>query len=270
MDGNIEFRQSHRDHKDFTMTISFRPLFLAAFLLLLPAAAFAENTFNDAQRKEIGDIVRQYLLENPELLLEVSKELENRQQQAENKKRRDTLVANAKELFQSPDDLVAGNPNGDVTMVEFFDYNCGWCKKGLPEVLSLVDKDKNVKLVLKEFPIFGGDSDYAAKAALASRKQGKYWEFHLALLGHDGKVTSAGVDEIAVATGLDLKQLKADMESPEIAEILKRNQKLAQDLAISGTPAFIIDDNVVPGYLPADGLMAAINDVRSAGGCKLC
>jgi protein-disulfide isomerase len=107
-------------------------------------------------------------------------------------------------------------------------------------------------------------------AALASKKQGKYWEFHVALLAHEGKVTRESVDEIAKAQGLDLEKLKADMNSPEIAEILTRNQKLAEQLAISGTPAFIIDDNVIPGYLPADGLMAAIADVRNNGGCKLC
>ena len=99
------------------------------------------------------------------------------------------MKANADAIFRSPHDYVAGNPEGDVTMVEFFDYNCGWCKKGLPEVVSLIEQDKNLRVVLKEFPIFGGDSDYAAKAALAAKKQGKYWELHTALLGHEGKVT---------------------------------------------------------------------------------
>lgn len=252
------------------MFSSFRAALIAAGLMGLATAASAQSAFDDAQKKEIGQIVREYLLENPEILLEVSKELETRQKLAEEKQREDTLVASAKEMFHSPDDLVAGNPDGDVTMVEFFDYNCSWCKKGLPEVLSLIDKDKNLRVVMKEFPIFGGDSDYAALAALASKKQGKYWEFHLALLGHEGKLTRAGVDEIAVAQGLDLEKLTADMQLPEIAQIIARNQKLAQDLAINGTPAFVIDRKVVPGYLPMDGLMAAIDEVRAAGGCKLC
>ena len=252
------------------MSPSFRSALIAAGLMGLATAASAQSAFDDAQKKEIGQIVRQYLLENPEILLEVSKELETRQKLAEEKQREDTLVASAREMFHSPDDLVAGNPDGDVTMVEFFDYNCSWCKKGLPEVLSLIDKDKNLRVVMKEFPIFGGDSDYAALAALASKKQGKYWEFHLALLGHEGKLTRESVDEIAKAQGLDLEKLKADMQLPEIAQIIARNQKLAQDLAISGTPAFVIDSKVVPGYLPMDGLMAAIDEVRAAGGCKLC
>jgi protein-disulfide isomerase len=271
VDGTAPFRHIQGNIFEDLMTRSLRSILLVASLLVLPAgAALAEDSFTDKQRVEIGQIVRQYLLDNPELLLEVSKELETRQQAAEDKKRDEALVANAKDLFQSEDDLVAGNPEGDVTMVEFFDYNCGWCKKGLPEVLSLVEKDKNLRIVMKEFPIFGGDSDYAAMAALASKSQGKYWEFHVAMLGHEGKITREAVDEIAKAQGLDLDKLKADMESPRIKEALARNQALAQSLNITGTPAFVIDKRVVPGYLPADGLMAAINEVRASGGCKLC
>ncbi len=153
------------------MTFGFRPALVAALMISAGSAIAAESSFSDAQKKEIGEVVRQYLLENPELLLEVSQELEKRQQQAENKKREEALKTSAAELFHSPHDLVVGNPNGDVVMVEFFDYNCGWCKKGLPEVMSLIEKDKNLKLVLKEFPIFGGDSDYAAMAALASKNR---------------------------------------------------------------------------------------------------
>jgi protein-disulfide isomerase len=239
-------------------------------MVLLPAVALAQDSFTDKQRTEIGQIIRQYLLDNPELLIEVSKELEVRQKAEEDKQREDALLANADAIFKSPSDLVAGNPDGDVTMVEFFDYNCGWCKKGLPEVLSLIEKDKGLRVVMKEFPIFGGDSDYAAQAALASKAQGKYWAFHVALLGHEGKLTRDSVDEIAKAQGLDLDKLKADMQAPEISQAIASNQKLAQELNITGTPAFVIDKTVVPGYLPVDGLMAAINEVRAKGGCQLC
>ncbi|NJM31195.1 MAG: DsbA family protein [Rhizobiales bacterium] len=155
-------------------------------------------------------------------------------------------------------------------MVEFFDYNCGWCKKGLPEVVKLIEADKNLRFVLVEFPIFGEDSDYAARAAMAAKKQGKYWELHLAMLGHEGKINAAIVDELAAAKGLDMAKLKADMADPAIAALIADNQALAQSLAINGTPAFIIDQTVVPGYLPQDGLMAAIQEVRAGGGCKLC
>lgn len=246
-----------------------RAALLALSIAALPATAVA-GSFSDDQKAEIGDIVKQYLLDNPEVLLEVSKALEQKQQAEETAKRSEALTANAKEVFHSDADYVAGNPDGDVTMVEFFDYNCGWCKKGLPEVLSLINGDQKLRLVMKEFPIFGGDSDYAAKAALASRKQGKYWQFHVALLGHEGKVTREVVDQVAKDQGLDLAQLKKDMEDPEVVATLARNQELASKLALTGTPAFVIDAKVVPGYLPADGLAATIAEVRSAGGCTVC
>lgn len=246
-----------------------RAALLALSIAALPATAVA-GSFSDDQKAEIGDIVKQYLLDNPEVLLEVSKALEQKQQAEETAKRSEALTANAKEVFHSDADYVAGNPDGDVTMVEFFDYNCGWCKKGLPEVRALLDEDKNLRFVLKEYPIFGGDSDYASMAAIASKKQGKYWEFHLAMLGHEGKVTRETVDALAAEVGLDVARLQADMKSPEVAEVIRKNHELASSLYITGTPAFVIDKEVVPGYLPKDGLMASINDVRKGGGCQLC
>jgi protein-disulfide isomerase len=242
----------------------------AAALLAFSLPAVASGTFSDAQKSEIGQIVRDYLMAHPEVLMEVSQALEAKQKLAETEQRQSALTANADAIFRSPRDHVAGNPKGDVTMVEFFDYNCGWCKKAKPEVFSLIEQDKNLRVVLKEFPIFGGDSDYAAKAAIASRKQGKYWELHTAMFAHEGKVTVAVVDEIAAAQGIDVAKLKADMELPEVAQEIADNQALAQSLAINGTPAFIIDTRVTPGYLPAGELMAEIAAVRGGGGCKLC
>lgn len=252
------------------MTFRFRLAACAAALIALTPAAFADAAFNDAQKKEIGEIVRQYLMDNPEVLLDVSRALEAKQQQQEQEQRTQVLQSNAEQIFRSPADYVAGNPKGDVTIVEFFDYNCGWCKKGFPEVMSLVEKDKNLRVVLKEFPIFGGDSDYAAMAAIASKKQDKYWDLHQALFSHEGKVTKESVDEIATKVGIDLAKLKEDMKDPAIAKELADTHALAQSLAINGTPAFIVDDKVSPGYLPADGLTAMIEEVRTGGGCKLC
>lgn len=247
---------------------AFRSLLMAG-ALLLPQAALA-GEFTDKQREEIGTIVREYLLQNPDVLMEVSQELERRQQLAEAEQRKAALTTNAAEIFRSEADLVAGNPQGSVTMVEFFDYNCAWCKKGVPEVLKLLETDKDLRFVLKEFPIFGEDSEYAARAALASQAQGKYWPFHLAMLRHEGKVTKETVDEIAAAQGLDMAKLKADMDTPAIADTIARNQALARTLAINGTPAFVIDATVIPGYLPHDGLLAAVKQVREAGGCSIC
>ena len=252
------------------MTFRFRLAAAAAALLALTPAAFADGGFNDAQKKEIGEIVREYLIANPEVLLDVSKALEAKQQEKETAQRSAVLNSNAKQIFHSPADYVAGNPKGDVTMVEFFDYNCGWCKKGFPEVMNLLDQDKNLRFVLKEFPIFGGDSDYAAMAAIAAKKQNKYWELHKALFEHEGKITKESVDETAKKVGIDVAKLKEDMKDPAVAKELADNHALATALNISGTPAFIIDDKVSPGYLPADALGTMIDDVRKNGGCKLC
>lgn len=257
--------------KGFTiMTHRIRLATAAVLLLASFTSSFAAEGFTEAQKKEIGEIVRQYLLDNPNVLLEVSQALDAQQKDAEAKQRATALQASAEQLFRSPHDHVAGNPKGDVTIVEFFDYNCGWCKKGFTEITSLIGQDKNLRVVLKEFPIFGGDSDYAAMAAIAARKQNKYWELHSALFSHEGKVTAAVVDDLAKQVGLDLDRLKADMKSPEVAQILADNHALAQSLAINGTPAFIIDDKVSPGFLPVDGLSAIIAEVRAGGGCKLC
>lgn len=252
------------------MTFRLRLAAAAAALLVTVPAAFADGSFNDAQKKEIGEIVRQYLMDNPEVLLDVSKALEAKQQQQEESQRVSVLQSSADQIFRNPNDYVAGNPKGDVTMVEFFDYNCGWCKKGFPEVMTLLEKDKNLRFVLKEFPIFGGDSDYAAMAAIAAKKQNKYWDLHKALFAHEGKVTREVVDEVAAKQGIDVAKLKQDMKDPSVAQELADNHALAQSLAINGTPGFIIDDQVSPGYLPADNLAQIIDGVRKAGGCKLC
>ena len=250
----------------------FRTLRAACLVAPLAMASLSATAaeFTDKQREELGTIIRDYLLKNPELLMEAGEELQKRQAAAEEAQRAETLTANAAEIFHSKNDLVAGNPKGSVTMVEFFDYNCAWCKKGLPEVLGLLDEDKNLRLVMKEFPIFGEDSEHAARAALASRKQDKYWPFHLAMLGHEGKLSKADVDEIAAAQGLDMAKLKTDMDSPEIAAVIARNQQLANAMAITGTPAFIVDRKLIPGYLSKDGLAAVIKEIRDAGGCTVC
>ena len=167
--------------------------------MLLWGFGFTANAaeFNDGQRKEMEAIIRDYLLANPDLLREMGQLLEQKEKLAEDQQRKGALVSNADQIFRDGTDFVVGNPNGKVTMVEFFDYNCGWCKRGFPEVLALIEGDKDLKFVMKEFPIFGGDSDYAAQAAIAANKQGKYWDLHVAMMSHEGKITKETVDEIA-------------------------------------------------------------------------
>jgi protein-disulfide isomerase len=239
---------------------------LAALTFAAPAAA---QSFNDSQKKELEEIIRNYLLEHPEMLREMAEKLDARDKQAEEDLRDKALVTYKDEVFKSPRDPVVGNAKGDVTVVEFMDYNCGWCKKAMSEMQTLVTQDKNVRVVMKEFPIFGEHSEYAARAALAAAKQNKYWELHQAMFSHEGQVTTDVVNQLAEAQGLDMAKLKADIASKEVGEQIATNMQLGKSLAINGTPAFVIDAKVYGGYLTMDNLNAAIAEVR-ANGCKMC
>jgi protein-disulfide isomerase len=247
-----------------------RPLTIALSLVLAFAGIAAAAEFNDKQADEIRAIVKQYLIDHPEVIQEALRANEERQQRAEDERRNQALQSNASDIFRSGDDLVAGNSSGSVTMVEFFDYNCGYCKRAFPDVMKMIQADGDLKLVMKEFPILGPGSVYAARAALASRKQDKYWEYHLALLGHDGRIDEATADEIARSVGLDVAKLKTDMKSDDVTRVIQRNMMLAEALRIEGTPAFIIDDVLIPGAVGFDALAATVKSVRDQGGCKVC
>jgi protein-disulfide isomerase len=245
---------------------------IAAGLLFgaaLSATAFAAQ-FSDEQKAELGEVIKNYLLEHPEVIRDALQEFEKRQAQAEAKAQATAITENADRIFRQEGDLVAGNPAGKVTMVEFFDYNCGYCKRAFPDVMKLIESDSDLRVVFKEFPILGAGSMYAAQAALASRQQNKYWEFHVALLGHEGHVDEAAVDEIAKTVGLDLDKLKQDMDAKDVKDTITANMKLSDALRLQGTPAFIVDQTFIPGAIGLDGLMAAVKKVRDAGGCQVC
>ncbi len=246
-----------------------RLLLATAFSTALLFATAHAETFSTAQKTEMEKIIRAYLLENPELLREMAGKLEEKDKLAEESLRSKALSTYAAEVFKTANDPTVGNAKGNVTIVEFMDYNCGWCKKSVGEISSLVETDKNIRIVFKEFPIFGEHSEYAAKAALAARNQGKYWELHQALFSHEGQVTTDVVNQLAEAQGLDMTKLKADIGSKAIGEQISANMQLGKNLAINGTPAFVIDDQVYGGYLPLEGLVTAIAEVR-ANGCKMC
>lgn len=237
--------------------------------LMLPQVAAAAE-FNDSQRSELGDIIRDYLLKNPEVLRDAFQELQRREQVAEAEAAQQALSKNATSIYRSEGDLVVGNPNGSVTMVEYFDYNCGYCKRALPDVLKMIETDSDLRVVLKEYPILGPGSSYAARAALASRQQGKYWEFHLALLEQRGAISEPKVIAVAEKVGLDVDKLKTDMESEDIQRILAENMSVAQSLGINGTPAFIVGEQVIPGAVGYSALVGAVSRVRDAGGCAIC
>lgn len=235
----------------------------------LPLGVHAAE-FNDAQKKEMGQIVREYLMKNPEILRDVIGELNRKEAKAKADGAKDAIKKYASDIYRADGDLVAGNPAGDVTMVEFFDYNCGFCKRSLPDVLKLIKNDAKLKFVIKEFPILGPGSMFAAQAAIASRKQGKYWKFHLALMKHRGAVNEAVVLKTAEKVGLDLDKLKKDMKAPEVTDIIRRNHAVAQALAINGTPAFLVGEKLFPGAVGYDRLSAAADKIRKNGGCTVC
>src|SRR5690606_25387843 len=233
-----------------------------------PATPNTSGPFSAEQKQAIEQIIKDYLLRNPEILVEVSRELEKRQaaQQAAEQKR--VLLENRDKIFSSSADFVLGNPNGDITVVEFFDYNCPYCKRALPELMELVKSDSNIKVVFKEFPILGEGSVSAAKAAMASLRQGKYLEFHMALM-QARQVNEDNLFKIAERVGLDVDRLKKDMVSPEIDAAIKQTSDIAQELGITGTPVFIVDATVNVGLLRHEELSQLVNEARKAG-CQVC
>ncbi len=255
------------------ITASLLSLAIAASSVIAPLPAVAEGSFTDAQKQEMHTIIRDYLLENPALLNEMITKLQAAEQAKQEEMAQAAISDNKDKIFRSPNDMVFGNPAGSVTMVEFFDYNCGYCKRAMAEVLRLTEEDKDLRIVMKEFPILSEGSVIAAHAALAARKQDKYKELHMALMGAQGGIDNQEkVLEVAREAGLDVDKLKADMEADRAAsdKVIDETRELAQTLGINGTPAFIIDDTLVPGAAPYDQLVAAVKGVRDNGGCKFC
>jgi len=237
--------------------------------MLVPALGQTAQ-FNADQRKEMGEIVRDYLMANPEVLRDAFRELERKTALAKAAGEKAAIASMAGDIFRSPGDHVVGNPDGDVTVVEFMDYNCPFCKKALADVEKMLEKDKNLRVVMKEFPILGESSIFASRAAIASRAQGKYWEFHLALMRKRGSATEASVFRAAKKVGLDVARLKKDMDSPEVTAIIDRNYAIAQALNINGTPAFIVADNILAGAVGFEALSNTVATVRKNGGCSFC
>ncbi len=219
--------------------------------------------------KKIIDVVHDYLTKNPEILVEMTNELDKRQQEQQAEQQQKVISDNADAIFRSPLAYTAGNPNGDVSVVEFFDYNCGFCRRALPEVVKLVDSDDKVRVVFKELPIFGDESEAAAKVALAAGKQGKYFEMHQKLFTEPGKADKDKAMRVATELGLDIPQLEKDMQDPSIQQSLDEAKELAQKLGLQGTPLYLIGDRVVPGAPDDlyDQLTAKIGEVREKG-CK--
>jgi protein-disulfide isomerase len=235
-------------------------------------AAQADGKFSATDKAAIEKIVRDYLISNPEVLFEAKEAYDKKQEALQMAAMKTSIGANSKALFKNAADPVAGDKNGDVTVVEFFDYNCGYCRQAMNDVTTLLNSDKKVRLVLKEFPIFGENSVAVSKIALAAQKQGKYWELHQALYERKGqdRATPALALEIAKDLGLDVEKLKKDADSAEVLAELTANGKLAEKMGIQGTPHFIVGDNVIAGAprSPED-LKLLVTTVRT-NGCSVC
>ena len=247
---------------------SFRLLASALFALALcgaPPPASAQS-FSDSQRGDIETIVRDYLLAHPEVLEEAMAELNKRQTAAEAEKQKASVATNAETIFNSPRGVVLGNKDGDVSFVEFFDYNCGYCKRAMADMLDLMKTDPKLKVVLKEFPVLSQGSVEAAQVAVAVRMQDptgkKYLDFHQKLLGGRGAADKARAMAAAKDAGLDTARIEKDLASPEVRATIEENFKLAEAMGMNGTPSYVIGKQVVIGAVGLDNLREKIGVAR--------
>ncbi len=228
-----------------------RSIRIAAFsAIVLVAAAtptHAAEPLSPDQTTAVETVIRDYLLQNPEIIAQAIEALQNKRKAAEQLAITEALDSNRVALMRDPGSPITGDVEGDVSVIEFFDYRCGVCKRVHPIVAQLMKGDPKLRRVYKEWPILGPDSVFASRAALASRAQGKYKKFHDAMMEFKGSLSRQAVLKVAKRVGLDSDRLLRDLESPEISGILSRNFKLAEALKISGTPSFVIGNEVVRG-----------------------
>ena len=251
-----------------TFRLGLLALCVGGLVLAHLAPTRASETLTEGQRGEVERIIERYLLENPDFMLKVLSRVTRHQEELEAKRVRDALVRHSDELYGDPDSVRLGDPDAPVTIVEFFDYRCGYCKRNHPIVTAFRERNRDVSVVYKEFPILGPESVLAARAAIAARKQGKYWDLHHALMSTPGKLTERHLFALAGQVGLDVARLRRDVGAPEIDGILQSNRRLARAIGIRGTPGFVIGDTVVPGFLSRQALARAVEEARD--GCLSC
>jgi protein-disulfide isomerase len=237
----------------------------------LQKTASSEGGLSTAQRKEVEAIIKDYLVSNPEVMMEVQSALEAKMDKIQSERTALAIKQNATEIFRPTGSPVVGNAKGDVTVIEFFDYNCPYCKKAFHEVAQLVEKDKQVKLILKEFPILSKGSEEAAKVALAAKIQGKYWEFHRAMQEAQGQTNEAAALRVAEKVGLDMAKVRKDMASADVKKEIDETRALAAKLGIQGTPHFLVGDRVIPGAPEnlLEQMQKTVMEVRKEG-CRVC
>jgi protein-disulfide isomerase len=239
----------------------------AALALVVSGCSTAANETKNvtAFSQDLTDAaIERYIRTHPEVIMQSLQAMETKRQAELQERQKTALVTKQHELLHDPASPVSGNPKGEVTLVEFYDYRCGYCKKAAQAVTELQKDDPRVRVVYKDFPILGEPSELAAKAALASQAQGKHQIFHEALLASHADMTKEEILKIAAGVGLDTKRLEADMANPQWQAAIEKNRALAQDLGISGTPGFIVGTELVPGVLDLNGLKEVI--VRAGQG----
>ena len=240
----------------FTVLLAF-----AAVALSRPQPASASD-FSPDQKKEIEGIIGDYLKTHPDVLIDAIQAADDKMKADEKDKANQALATHRQQVFGDPQSPVAGNPNGNVTLVEFFDYRCPYCKQVEPSLEKILADDHQLRFVFKEFPVLGPDSEVAARVALAARKQGKYDAFHRAMMNTPGHIDAAVIYQVAASVGLDVNKLKQDMTSPDIEQELKANLDLGKTLDLDGTPSFIVGDTIIPGAISADDLKQVIASAR--------
>jgi protein-disulfide isomerase len=229
-----------------------------------PAFGQSTNQTEDPRwRQSVERVIESYIRSHPEMIEQAQQALEAKRQEEENVRVKEVIAAHRSELLHDPASPVSGNPAGEVTVVEFFDYRCGFCQRAAGSVTQLQKDDARVRIVYKDFPILGADSVQAAKAALASRAQGRHQAFHEALFAAKGELTKERILQIANNIGLDVKKLVADMDNPEWIAIIERNRALASDLGITGTPAFVVGTELVPGAIDLATLKDLVVQART-------
>lgn len=244
----------------------FRPIAcLFALLLALPAAALDLNDMTDEQRQVFREEVRAYLMENPEVIMEAVGVLEAREAAAQAQADLTLVSDNADEIFDDGYSFVGGNPEGDITLVEFLDYRCGFCKRAHGEVAKLLETDGNIRLIVKEFPILGEQSLLASRFAVATKQVAgseAYKGISDALMEMQGDVTLPALRRMATTFGLDAEAIEAEMNSDDVTAQLRATRALAQKLNITGTPTFVLEDELLRGYLPYDEMQVIVDDKR--------
>jgi protein-disulfide isomerase len=234
-------------------------------LATLPALALDLTNMTDEERTIFRDEVRNFLMENPQVIMDAVAVLQEREQQQQAQADLDLVADNKADLFDDGFSWIGGNPDGDITLIEFLDYRCGYCKRAHDEVAKLLENDGNIRLIVKEFPILGEQSVLASRYAIATRHiagDEAYKSLHDALMTFNGEITTRSLGRLAKGLGLDAEAIEAKMDSEEVSDEIRLTRALAQRLQISGTPTFVLEDELLRGYLPADQMQVIVDDKR--------